>query len=348
MIFKNLVEKYKSRYVIPFLDLADAGESNRIIVHLASGFLFLFSLFCLVFFAITLYPNYGNYIPRFTYYTVFLIFSTYTFLATLPGKEIERKKAYIKKTIPFYVLMSVILADAIFTVKVGAVFNGFITFCITSFIALCTCSFSPGIFLFALIITMGFMTPDLIKTFGASGFLNTLISVILMFCLSLYKRRIEKKHIMFLHKQKQNLVAKTFGNFTLMYENKVVKFSRTKSDELMGYLIYKKGSSMKTKELISVLWGENADSAHYGSSFRNLIVDIKHTLGDLEIQNFFIAEYNNFRINPEVIKCDYYDFLDGDPAAIKSFAGEFMSQFTWAEETTAFLGQKALNKKKES
>ncbi len=129
-----------------------------------------------------------------------------------------------------------------------------------------------------------------------------------------------------------------------MYENKVVKFSRTKSEELMGYLIYKKGSSVKTKELISVLWGERADSARYGSSFRNLIVDIKHTLNELEIQNFFIAEYNNFRINPEVIKCDYYDFLDGEPSAIKSFAGEFMSQFSWAEEAVGFLEQKALKK----
>jgi two-component SAPR family response regulator len=165
-----------------------------------------------------------------------------------------------------------------------------------------------------------------------------------MFCLALYKRRSEIRQIQFLKKQKQSLEAKTFGNFTLMYENKVVKFSRTKSDELLGYLIYKKGSSVKTKELISVLWGEHADSARYGSSFRNLIVDIKHNLSELQIQNFFITEYNNFRINPEVIKCDYYDFLAGDSAAIKSFAGEFMSQFSWAEEAAGFLEQKALKK----
>ena len=123
-----------------------------------------------------------------------------------------------------------------------------------------------------------------------------------------------------------------------------IKYSRTKSEELMAYLIYKKGSSAKTKELISVLWGDHADSARYGSSFRNLIVDIKHTMSELEIQDFFIAEYNNFRINPEVIMCDYYDFLEGDPTAIKSFAGEFMSQFSWSEEVVGFLEQKALKK----
>ena len=103
MFFKNLVEKYKSRYTIPYLDLADAGESNRLIVHIASIALLVFSIFCLVFFAITLYPNYGNYIARFTYYTVFLIFSIYAFFASKQGKEVNREKAYIKKTIPFYV-----------------------------------------------------------------------------------------------------------------------------------------------------------------------------------------------------------------------------------------------------
>ena len=344
MIFKNLVEKYKSRYTIPYLDLADAGESNRLIVHIASIGLFVFSSFCLIFFAITLYPNYQNYKARFTYYSIFLVFSLYAYFASRQRAEVDRKKAYIKKTIPFYILSLVILADAVFTVKVGAVFNGFIIFCITGFIALCTCSFSPLIFLLGIVLTIGFMTPDIIANFGTSGYLNSLITAVLMFCLSLYKRRTEKRQILFLKKQKQNLEARTFGNFTLIYENKVVKFTRSKSEELIGYLIYKKGSSVKTKELVSVLYGEHADSARYGNNLRNLIVDIKHTFSELEIQNFFIAEYNNFRINPEVIKCDYYDFLEGDTKAVKSFAGEFMSQFSWAEEASAFLEQKALKK----
>ena len=344
MIFKSMVEKYKSRYTIPYLDLADAGESNRLIVQITSKGLFLFSWFCLAFFAITLYPNYHDYIARFVYYSVFLVFSIYGYIASRQRKEVERRKAYIKKTIPFYILGLVILADAVFTVKVGAVFNGFVIFVITSFIALCLGSFSPIIFLGGIVATVAFMTPDIIRSFGISGYINTLITAGLMFCLALYKRRIEKKHIQFLKKQKQSLEAKTFGSFTLLYENKVVKFSRSKSEELLAYLIYKKGSSIKTKELIFVLFGSHADSARYGSSLRNLIIDIKRTLSDLEIQNFFIAEYNNFRINPEVIKCDYYDFLDGDPVAIKNYTGDFLSQYNWAEEAASFLGMKALKK----
>ena len=178
------------------------------------------------------------------------------------------------------------------------------------------------------------------KNFGVTGLLDTILAAILMHAFSLYKRFTVKKYIMMLKKQKQNLEAKTFGNFTLLYENKVVKFSRSKSPELLAYLIYKKGSSVQTKELLTVLYGDHADSARYGASLRNLIVDVRHSLAELEIEKFFIAEYNNFRINPEVIRCDYYEFLAGDSDAIKNFAGEFMSQFSWAEETTAFLEMK--------
>ena len=94
--------------------------------------------------------------------------------------------------------------------------------------------------------------------------------------------------------------------------------------------------------MVSVLYGEHADSEHYGASVRNLVADIKKSLSELEIQNFFVKEYNNFRINPEIIKCDYYDFLAGDRQAVKDFTGEFMSQYSWAEDVSAFLERKAL------
>ena len=344
MKLKNVVEKYKNRYSISYLDLADAGESNRIIVQIASIILLIFSAFIFSLYSILFYSELAKHKTSLIYYAVYILLSIYGLIATRQNKEIERTKAYVRKTIPLYVMLFVVFGQAVNTFINGLYFNGFITFCITAIIILAVCSISPLFFLLCMTITIGFMSPGLLQNFGVTGLVNSVIMVVVMFCLSLYKRRIEKRHIQFLKKQKQSIEAKTFGNFTLMYENKVVKFSRTKSEELMGYLIYKKGSSVKTKELISVLWGERADSARYGSSFRNLIVDIKHTLGELEIQNFFITEYNNFRINPEVIKCDYYDFLDGEPSAIKSFAGEFMSQFSWAEEAIGFLEQKALKK----
>ena len=185
------------------------------------------------------------------------------------------------------------------------------------------------------------MIPGIYKFYGTKEMLTFLFFVTILFTLALYKRYQEKQYLTLLRKQKKCLEVKTFGNFTPLYEKKVIKFSRTKTTELLAYLIYKKGTSVNTKELLSVLYGDYANSSKYGASLRLLISDLKHTFSELGIQQFFVAEYNNFRINPEVVHCDYYDFLAGDKKAIKAFSGEFMSQFSWAEGITAFLEKKA-------
>ena len=339
-MFKNFFTLCSNLYYISPLDLADAAETNRIHTLFMSVILFLFGLTGLVIHNFIQEVNPFNYR---IYFALFMLVSLCAFFISLKTKNVERKKAYIWKTLPFYMDFCLGISAGVYNFYIlGQPFNGFIVFCITGFIALCAFSFSPFLFSICLTIGFGIMIPGLYANFVFTGIFDSVLVLFTMYFLSLYKRRAEKKFILMLKKQKKSLEARTFGNFTLLYENKVIKFARTKSTELMAYLIYKNGSSVRTKELISVLWGEYADSARYGASLRNLIVDIKHRLAELEIQQFFIAEYNNFRINPEIIKCDYYDFLANDPQAIKKFAGEFMNQYSWAEDVTGFLERKVL------
>ncbi len=341
----NLINLYKQRYSISYYDLADSAETNRLHILVACPLLFIFGFVDLIFLIIKHFHNLQDYLTSIIYFGVFTIVSPVLYFYSRKTKNVDRKKAYIKKSISFYILFWVGMLAAIYNFYIlKQPFNGVLIFCIIGLIALMTFTFSPLFFFPAIVITLGILIPGVYKNFGVTGLLDTILVSILMHAFSLYKRFTEKKYILMLKKQKQNLEAKTFGNFTLLYENKVVKFSRTKSNELIAYLIYKNGSSVQTKELLSVLYGDYADSSRYGANLRNLIVDIKHTFAELEIQNFFMIEYNNFRINPEAVKCDYYDFLAGNQAVIKNFTGEFMSQYSWAEETAGFLELKALNK----
>ena len=345
MIFNKLTDKYIERYNISYTDLADTGETNRIHVLIAAPLLFLFGIIDVAVVLLFHFHELKDYLFSLVYFGVWSIIPLICYFYAKFTAGVPREKAYLTKTMPAYVIVFAGFSAAVYNFYIiGQPFNGVIIYCITGFLTLMTFSLSPAIFLIPLLASIGSMTPGIYANFGVTGLMDAYLVTILVFCFAINKRRMEKRHIIMLKKQKKQLEAKTFGNFTMLYEGQVVKYSRTKSEELMGYLIYKKGSSAKTKELISVLWGDHADSARYGSSLRNLIVDIKHTMNELEIQDFFIAEYNNFRINPEVIKCDYYDFLDGDTDAIKSFAGEFMSQYSWAEEVVGFLEQKVLKK----
>ncbi len=341
----KIVAAYRNRYYISSLDLADSGETNRLHLIFISPFLFIFGVLNLLMSFLLYRNNVRESILVYIYFGIYIFVSSFLYFYSIAVKNVSREKSYIVKTIPFYIGFLVFLGIGVFNFFSSQPFNGVIIYTLTSVVAVCIFTFSPIVFLAGLMAGLAVMASGIYENFGPSGLLNFITTAILMFCLALYKRRSEKKIIMLLKKQKQSLEAKTFGNFTLLYDNKVIKFSRTKSNELLAYLIYKNGSSVKTKELITVLYGADADSSRYGANLRNLIVDIKRSLSDLEIQNFFITEYNNFRINPEVIKCDYYDFIAGDKQAVKSFTGEFMSQYKWAENVTVFMEYKVLKNK---
>ena len=341
---KNLISGYSNRYHISKIDLADSAETNRLHILFISPFLFAFGLGDLIVLSLIQLNRGGERLVSFIYFGIFTLVSIFMFVYSRFTKNTSRENAYHAKTAPVYLIIWTSIIASVYNFYIlGQPFNGVITYCLTGFLALLVFSISPIPFLFALLTGLFLLLPGVKSNFGLTGLLDSILVSVITFSCSLYKRRTEKKYIMLLKKQKRNLEAKTFGNFTLLYEDKVIKFSRTKSTELIAYLIYKNGSSVQTKELLSVLYGEHADSARYGASLRNLIVDIKQSLSKLEIQKFFISEYNNFRINPEVIKCDYYDFLAGDEMARKSFAGEFMSQYSWAEEATGFLEMKVMN-----
>ena len=343
MSIKTIAKKYKERYSISYLDLADAGETNRIHALVFCPIIFFFGFLDIIVLLVLHYKNIRESLVSIIYFAIFTFLGFFGFLYSRWSKKVPREKSYILKTIPCYMIVYIAMFTAIYNFYIlKQPYNGMVAYFFTGFISFYIFTLSPIWFFLCVLVGMIFLGPGVYLEFGTAALVDSFLTPFLILSISLYIRRTQKKQIMFLKKQKQSLEAKTFGNFTLIYEGKTVKFSRSKSEELIAYLIYKRGSSVKTKELISVLWGDHADSARYGSSLRNLIVDVKHTFAELEVQNFFVSEYNNFRINPEIIKCDYYDFLEGDKIAIRSFVGEFMHQYSWAEEVAGMLEMKSL------
>ena len=337
----NLITVCRNRYSIPFQDLADAAETNRVRLIFTSILLFAVGVIDLIILTVLQLTRGGQKPVYFAYFGIFTVLGIYMFIHSICVKNVPREKAYAIKTLPFYVVLAGSIFAAVFNFYIlEQPFNGVLIFSITGMIALSVFDFSVPPYVIIVCTGYVFLIPGVYKNYGLTGLLDLILTANLMCGLSLFKRHLEKRYLLLLQNQKKNLVAKTFGNFTLLYDNKVIKFSRSKSPELLAYLIYKNGSSVNTKELLTVLYGSHADSARYGASLRNLIVDIRQTMAELEIQKFFITEYNNFRINPEVIRCDFYDFLEGDKKAVKAFTGEFMSQYEWAQEGLDFLKEK--------
>ena len=68
--------------------------------------------------------------------------------------------------------------------------------------------------------------------------------------------------------------------------------------------------------------------------FRHLMQELRNTLDAVGAGEVLCQERYQYRIDPSRINCDYHSYLQyGAPA----FFGEYMSQYSWAEETCGLL-----------
>lgn len=131
--------------------------------------------------------------------------------------------------------------------------------------------------------------------------------------------------------------AKTFGNFEMFCDGKIIQFGRAKSKELLAYLIDKNGTTATGSELIVNLWEDKDVDRTTRSMLHNLVADIKKTFLAYGISELFDTKRNAFRIKKELLVCDYFDLLDGKEDAARKFKGEYMSAYPWAEFTIGRL-----------
>jgi len=132
----------------------------------------------------------------------------------------------------------------------------------------------------------------------------------------------------------------TFGNFEVFVNGKPIAFKRLKSKELLAYLVDRQGASITNAEIASVLW----EDKEYNKSIKNqvqvIISDMLKVLKEYNSGDIIIRSRNQISVDIAKIKCDYYDLLKWNANAINSFSGEYMTNYSWAEMTTAALSQK--------
>ena len=136
-------------------------------------------------------------------------------------------------------------------------------------------------------------------------------------------------------RQKEKLLdVKCFGNFEVYVKGEKVSFKRSKTKELFAFLVDRRGAGMTAKQICAVLFPEDTDDLKNAAYLRQLVLDLKTTLKTVGAESVFCHETPYYRIDTALIKCDYLSYLDSKSP---EFFGEYMTQFSWAEETCAML-----------
>ena len=91
---------------------------------------------------------------------------------------------------------------------------------------------------------------------------------------------------------------------------------------------------MTAKQICAVLFPDDIDDAKNAAYLRQLVLDLKNTLKTAGAENVLCHETPCYRVDTSLIRSDYVSYLEtGKP----EFYGEYMTQYSWAEETCAML-----------
>lgn len=144
----------------------------------------------------------------------------------------------------------------------------------------------------------------------------------------------EIDHIKRQKSKERLLTVKCFGNFEAYANREPLVFRRPKTKELLAYLIDRKGAGVTTKEICAVLWDDSTDDKRNRNYLYQLINDLRIALKEVNAESILVKTSTTYAVDAARVDCDYYSYLQkGKP----EFRGEYMSQYSWAEETCGLL-----------
>ncbi len=129
----------------------------------------------------------------------------------------------------------------------------------------------------------------------------------------------------------------TFGNFDIFVDNRPVVFRRSKSKEILAYLVDREGAWVTNQELIVVLWAESDADLTLSKYVTTLVNDMMLALSGAGAAHIVERQRGKLRVLTKAVECDYYGYLSGSSGACARFTGEYMSQYSWGEETLATI-----------
>lgn len=144
-------------------------------------------------------------------------------------------------------------------------------------------------------------------------------------------------------RQTKRVQIRTFGRFDVFVDGQVVSFRNTKAKELLALCVHRKGGYVRMEEAIDKLWEASPLSENVKTRYRKAVAYLNALFVEYRLPGVFISEYGKCHIEKDKVSCDYYDYLQSGDA--HSFFGQYLHDYSWAEETAAWLELETQNDK---
>ena len=148
--------------------------------------------------------------------------------------------------------------------------------------------------------------------------------------------QVEIDNIKGIRQREKPLTVKCFGNFEVFAKGEKLAFKRSKTKELFAFLVDRNGAGVTVAEIEVALWDNDKDQKNH-NYIHQLFRDLRQSLETVGAEEIFERKNYFYSLNPEKLDCDYYAYLkNGKP----EFRGEYMSQYSWAEQTCGLLWER--------
>ncbi len=129
----------------------------------------------------------------------------------------------------------------------------------------------------------------------------------------------------------------TIPSFDVYVDGALLPITSPKPKELLALLVDRAGGTVASGQATALLWEDKPDDEKTKALYRMTLKRLREILAAAGIDFILSAEGSAKFVKPEVFTCDYYRFLQGDAEMTARYNGEYMNEYSWAEETNARL-----------
>lgn len=137
--------------------------------------------------------------------------------------------------------------------------------------------------------------------------------------------------------ENRTVSIRTFGYFDVFVGDKAVAFRNKKSKELFALLVDRRGGFVSSEEAISFLWEDELVNPVTLARYRKVALRLKNILEEYGISDVMETVDGKRRIVTEKVRCDLYDYLSGKEEYAQLFKGNYLTNYSWGENTLAEL-----------
>lgn len=135
------------------------------------------------------------------------------------------------------------------------------------------------------------------------------------------------------------IFIKTFGYFDVFVDGNPIMFRSGKAKELLALLVDRQGGTVNTEQIICTLWEDRPNDEATQNLCSKTTKALKEELKKYGVEEILIMNRSMKRVNTDIFTCDLYNLLKEETSAKKQFVGDYMLEYSWAEERMAGLSK---------